>query len=286
MRIICGGTIIEDVDNYNRVHELFHQLSSTAKRQNDAILGFNTATVDDLYNLDRMTPMSRNIFDYTGISNTKEVMFIPLSGLVNQDKYLPLRYMGGLTLEFELVSDPTECLISAAYMSGATNAYPSVGAPLIPAVDVISVLAAANLATAWTLSDIQIKCDVIQLDNNLNDEYVKYLLSGKALAINYNTYVSQYQTVNGVQNSINITRSLSRLKSIFVSHMGPLTPTDSILHKNFNTFFHPMSQTMITNDTASGSFQPESEMEWQIQIGSRLFPEYSVRSCSESYDQL
>jgi hypothetical protein len=43
---------------------------------------------------------------------------------------------------------------------------------------------------------------------------------------------------------------------------------------------------MITNDTASGSFQPESEMEWQIQIGSRLFPEYSVRSCSESYYQL
>ena len=86
-----------------------------------------------------------------------------------------------------------------------------------------------------------VKCDVLTIDNNLNNEYVKYLLEGKALAINYNTYVSQFQTVVGQENSTNITRSFSRLKSIFVSHLGPLSLYDVAVHKDFNTFYHPMS---------------------------------------------
>jgi len=111
---------------------------------------------------------------------------------------------------------------------------------------------------------------------------VKYLLSGKALAINYNTYVSQMQTVVNQQNSVHVTRSLSRLKSIFITHVGDLSAnaTSRLLHKEFNTFYHPMST--VTDNV----YNPDKEIEWQVQIGSRLYPEYSVRSNSESYYQL
>ena len=277
MRVLCGGTIIEDIDNYARVHEMFHMLGSEAKRRNDSILGFNTNTVENLYNLDKEHPMSTVEYDYIGIINSKAVLFKPLSGLANCDKYLPLRYMGGLTFEFELVSDPTECLLSETFTSPADTT----STPPIAAVD---VLKADDISKEWEITDVQIKCDVLQLDNNLNDEYVKYLLGGNALAINYNTYISQMQTVAGQQNSVNITRSLSRLKSIFISHYMGWRYPEGIIHKEFNTFYHPMA--MSTNTTGRYLYDASRELEWQVQIGSRLYPEYSVRSTSESYYQL
>ena len=43
MRLMAGGTIIEDIDNYARTHQMFHTLVSPAKRQNDTIEGFGIA---------------------------------------------------------------------------------------------------------------------------------------------------------------------------------------------------------------------------------------------------
>mgnify|MGYP003895558579 CR=1 FL=1 len=40
MRVICGGQIVEDVDKYNRTHEMFHMMKPTEKRLNDTIEGF------------------------------------------------------------------------------------------------------------------------------------------------------------------------------------------------------------------------------------------------------
>ena len=91
------------------------------------------------------------------------------------------------------------------------------------------------------------------------------------------------QTVANETNSVHITRSLSRLKSIFITHYKDMSsqPLYRLLHKEFNTFYHPMNQM-----NAEFGYDPNFELEWQVQIGSRLYPEYSVRSTSESYYQL
>jgi hypothetical protein len=39
-------------------------------------------------------------------------------------------------------------------------------------------------------------------------------------------------------------------------------------------------------DASADIYDPHRELEWQVQIGSRLFPEYSCRSVSESFYQL
>jgi hypothetical protein len=98
MRIICGGAIIEDIDNYNRCHEIFHVLSSAAKRENDEIMGFGVNSYRELSSWEGAFPMSLNKKDYMGIKGSKSVLFRPLSGLITQDKYLPLRYMVGYAL--------------------------------------------------------------------------------------------------------------------------------------------------------------------------------------------
>ena len=40
------------------------------------------------------------------------------------------------------------------------------------------------------------------------------------------------------------------------------------------------------NKMSNGYYNPDYEMEWQVQIGSKLYPEMSVRSVSESMYQL
>ena len=42
MRILCNGQICEDIDDYNRVHEMFHVLSSPESRKNATVEGFGT----------------------------------------------------------------------------------------------------------------------------------------------------------------------------------------------------------------------------------------------------
>ena len=70
--------MVEDIDNYNRTTEMIHMMQSEDKRLNDAIEGFGgTATG---------TPAS------IAAGEERVVMFTPLSGLLNQDKYLPIRY--------------------------------------------------------------------------------------------------------------------------------------------------------------------------------------------------
>ena len=149
--------------------------------------------------------------DDIGISTHKSVFLTPLLGFIHQDKYSPLRFMGGMTLEFLLISDPTDCLMSEHYTSDPT---PDNG-PFTHLDAITGPATNKPPSKSWYLTDIQVKADVLTIDNNLNDEYVKYVLFGKALAFYYHTYVSQFQTISGQQNSVNVTRSFTRLKSIF-----------------------------------------------------------------------
>ena len=64
---------------------MFHMMHAEHKRFNDAIEGFGGAATG--------TPAS------IAAGEQRVVMFTPLSGLLNQDKYLPIRYMP-IQLEF------------------------------------------------------------------------------------------------------------------------------------------------------------------------------------------
>ena len=46
MRFLCAGQIIEDVDEFDRLSEMYHMMKPTTKRQNDAIEGFGGDTLD------------------------------------------------------------------------------------------------------------------------------------------------------------------------------------------------------------------------------------------------
>ncbi len=62
-----------------------------------------------------------------------------------------------------------------------------------------------------------LKCDVCTLDNALDNNYVSHLLSGKSLNIVYNTFISNIQTILSNDSQINVSRSVSKLKSVLLS---------------------------------------------------------------------
>ena len=138
------------------------------------------------------------------------------------------------------------------------------------------VFLAANTSGDWQIDNVQLKCDICNLDNSLQNNYDAHLLSGKSLPINFNTYITQSQAISGTDIGISINRAITCLKSIFVT-FDKSTHTHCTV-KEFNDFYHPMH-----NDT---NYNSGYEIRYQIQIGSKLFPEYPVQSVSEAFAQL
>ena len=74
----------------------------------------------------------------------------------------------------------------------------------------------------------------------------------------------------------NINRALTRLKSVFIT----LHNTDTAWYKQANNFFHPAVSSQCD------AYGMADEHHFQVQIGSKLIPEYPVNSLSESLSQL
>ena len=107
MRVLCGGVILEDLDMYHRTHELVSNFTSTKSKDNDIAEGFSNPW-ETAVNANSVSPVY-----LAGIppNQSMTVLFKPLSGIIRQSKYLPIRYMP-LTIELTLVDDPTLPIIS------------------------------------------------------------------------------------------------------------------------------------------------------------------------------
>ena len=81
------------------------------------------------------------------------VQFKPMLGLFNQKKLIPLRYCP-IQIELELVNQQADA-VTTEVAEGFQN------------------------GVNWDISDIQCKCDLLELDSSLSNEYASHLLSGK-----------------------------------------------------------------------------------------------------------
>ena len=267
LRILAQGSIVEDITEYNRCHEMFTTLINKNSKVNIDAEGFGLPAWD--YTTDVTT---NNFPGIIGGSQSQTVIFTPLSGILSQSKYLPLRYCN-LVFELELVGDNT-----------------------IPFVlNTVAPFTSTNTSNSWKIQNVQLKVDVCTLDNQLDNQYTEVLLSGKSLPINYSTYISQFQSIlsgtNGQQKvRINISRSLSRLKSVFVTLDKADTSTQSAVYKEFNNFYSPMMPLNNGDGTAHNNpiigSASAVELEFQIQLADKLYPEYPIRSSAEGFYQL
>ena len=96
-----------------------------------------------------------------GANAEKVVCFTPMGVLLSQEKYLPIRYCP-LQVELELVTNANDAFAPGGSLA---NAY-------------------------FELSDVQVKVDLVTLDNWLDNEYAQHLLSGRSLPINFSTFTT------------------------------------------------------------------------------------------------
>jgi hypothetical protein len=251
LRVMCGGALVEDFE-YNRTHEMLHIMESEDKRKNDMVecacgthLDFVPGTLD-----------SSNMLGFGGGKKRTFSMKL-MSGLFNQKKYLPLRFCP-ITLELELVNSAYDPIV-----------VPTVG---------IGSLNSANTSESWSITDCQVKCDVVALDNQLENSYYEHLLAGNALPIEYDSYITQSQASSGQDISVNVSRSITRLKSAFITFNHANNGKRLGERKDWNNFYHPMVYRNVYDD--------DYELEWQVQLGSKLYPEYPCRSLAESWAKL
>ena len=280
MRILVGGQVIEDIDNYNRVHEMFQVFSATDSRENDYAEGFSNYW-RNLLHQPRGLLVTTDTLVRIPPSSHMTVMFKPVAGLFQSvRKYLPLQFMP-ITIELSLVDNPFDPIITQGLVLVQIR-YQMVF------TDVASV--------SWSILNVQAKCDLVTLDNSFEESFYKSISEGKPLNINYNTLISQIQTITGNSNlNVNVSRSITRLKSVFVS-LSKSIPNVAAAHgaflrtiishpatKEWNSFYSPMFNEF---DAGLKTTNPEGEFEMQLQIGSSLYPEYRIRSHAEAYYNL
>ena len=158
---------------------MLHILTSESNRDNDNAEGFIQRWDEDgIYGA-----WSASYCDYFRGGTSKPVSFKPLFGILNQPKYIPLSYCP-ITMELEIVNDALDSIVG---VGGAFTA--------------------ANTSTSWQIQDIRVVCDVVTLDSALQSSYAEHVLSGKALPINYSTYITQYQTITSSDFTVHVSRS-------------------------------------------------------------------------------
>ena len=101
------SSLIEDIGEYNRVHEIFQISKSDNETKCEFLEGFKNAPglnipIPDVTN---SSPTLEH-FARIGRFESMVVCFTPFSGLFNQSHYIPLSFLP-LEIEFELSTDPT-----------------------------------------------------------------------------------------------------------------------------------------------------------------------------------
>ena len=282
MRIIAGNQVVEDFDNYSRVHQMFSKLMSQGARKDEANEGFGYRYDDEVKtlfnNAGAVLSYEVNGTSCPGFKNQMTVGFKPLCGLFSQFKYLPLKYMGNLTIELELVNNdvinPNDNTEANAIGDRLTTDVALPGGNI------------SNTSTVFELNNAFVSCDICTLDNNLNNEYVKHLLEGKGLPITYTTYITQMQSVAGYSDiNVPVIRSVSKLVASFRTFYRTDDPSlgYEYANKRFCRFYHPHQSH---DSSAEGIYDINKDLEFQIQLGSKLFPEYPCNSLTQCFYHL
>ena len=168
-KLSIAGTVCEDLDQYNRNHQLFRRLcmpkawvendacESGLQRYQEGAPNTNSPSVVE----EQLAPGKYASFN-----------FQPLFGLCSTGKLLPLRLSGGLTIELTLAD------ADAAVISGSS--------------------------TSYELQEMSIRCSVVKLDSALESSFASMLMANKSLSLRYNTHSCQAMVLQPGSTEMNV----------------------------------------------------------------------------------
>ena len=270
VRELCGGTVITDVLCYARTAEAFQQILEPSEWQfSEGVLGFGGSQFGAIDSRVNLVP---DLLSYVpdvkryprpgilkpGASYTCIQRL--LTGMVKSNKLIPLRVCP-LTYELTLESASRFCWDD----TGSQN---------------------------YSLENCYMLCDLLTLDSSIQNSYMKSLLGGSALSLIIPSYITiKYPITNAETLAIVVQRAMTRNVAVFV---------------NFNTERDYVTKFMYPDYADDGGdqlwvagqgpyFPPISEAEpslydrpfsFQLQLGSKLWPEQPMNSVAEMYETL
>jgi len=256
-----GGQEVESLENYGRlVHQSLLMSPSKFIEHYNGTLG-----------LGLKEPYPERDWQYFDLRwlgpGQKKTVMIPASmlcGLMASPKWVPLKY-SSLELHLELISDPSD-----ACRTGTS------GNPLV-----------YSFGSSWALSDVQFKVDIANLDSELENSFAQTLLSGRALTWNINSWTSSFHGIpQGTDDPlVSSQRSLSRLKSVFVSLFSTRDDTRS----QINLFAHPNGKSPtspIITQSNNEVIDDSKDVEFQFRINGEVMPILPCRSKAEAFKLL
>jgi hypothetical protein len=254
VRELCGGTVISDVLNYARTAETFqNKLEPTEWQFSEGVLGFG-GTMFGMPNV-----------NYRGDTDTtycpaqrhpKPGKIRPgtqytcvqrlLTGICKSNKLIPLRVC---PLTYELTLE----VPAKAAPSGSQN---------------------------YSLVNCYMLCDLITLDSSVQNSYYKSLLSGAALSLVIPQYTTvHYPVTNAASLAIVVQRAFTRNVAVFVTFSR---------NNMVDNFYYPDPEVAF-QAFAGGPDAPilkDGSFSFQLQLGSKLWPEQPMSSLAEMYETL
>jgi hypothetical protein len=181
IKVTMGGTEVERITSYNRIHEMLMRGTSTAKRANLASMGFGTADGAD----GGGTPIAGE--------GTQKVLARPLCGICNTHNYIPLWLLStGVQFEITLVDSP-----GAAVQTGTDK------------------------SELWEWEQVSLMCDVVSVSSELMESFAQHTLNGRSLVLSaLRSYTTIVFTNSAEQALLTIPRALTRLNAVFVTFVN------------------------------------------------------------------
>ena len=126
----------------------------------------------------------------------------------------------------------------------------------------ITPTAAEFADAAWTLEQPEIMCDLLHAPE-VEEAIMKRVQQGSSIPIVLSSFFSTMSSITSA-STVNISRSLSKLKRVFVSYL------DTSSDKEPDIFRHPT----------------DADYSLQLRIGSRLVPEVPMKDDTTRFNQL
>ena len=256
VRELCGGTVISDVLNYARTAETFqHKLEPAEWQYSEGVLGFGGTQFGNLNVNDPANPgqsycPAQRHPQAGRIEPGQQYTCIQrlLTGICKSNKLIPLRVC---PLTYELTLEVPTKVMQTGF--GSTN---------------------------YSLVNCYMLCDLVTLDSSIQNSYYKSLLSGAALSLVVPQYTTiHYPITNAASLALVVQRAFTRNVAVFVS-----------FSRNDNRvadFIYPDTDiTGTVNALPATPSLADSPFSFQLQLGSKLWPEQPMTSLAEMYETL
>jgi hypothetical protein len=178
LRVYVSGSLVEDLQFYNRLHQQFFSLQPRSQRRVEGALGYVVEENDD-----GSLKMGR-----IANGDIVNVAFRPLSGLLNSGKLFPVSWCP-IRIEVEL-ADGLEAWWR--WDDGAQQYF----------------------VTDYQIEDPKIVADAVTLDSGMTESFARLLEQGKTLPLNITSFSHHNMAIVGENPVVSLTRACSHIRDV------------------------------------------------------------------------